>query len=193
MTEIPYSVIVEDDHSASKVGLENPFDPIFQEIRAANKARLSHAALALTLTIPDICCALISPKGKSSGPAYADWFDTNLKGYHRYLPGNDVYQLRCGFLHEARSDRPNLKAQRVVFDTKHGNHLSGVGGVTADGVQYPGAMAVNVGRFSEDMITAAQKWFEANSTNEAVLKNAPMVVRYRHNIIPGVDGIGGIC
>lgn len=178
---------------SSAGSLANPFATIFAEIRKANEAGLAHAALALTLTIPDICCALISPKGKGGGPAYAAWFDEHLPFYRDKLPGKDLHQLRCGLLHEARSDRRHMVHDRVVFETTGRTHRASVKGGTINGVLQPSVYVINVGLFSYEMISAAEKWFEAHAGNANVIANAPKVVRYRANVIPFVWGIGGIC
>lgn len=174
--------------------LENPFAAIFEEIRKANQAGLSHAALALTLTIPDICAALISPKGKSNGDSYAAWFDDHLVGYKGRLSGKDLYSIRSGILHEARSDRPHMQWERVVFGTGKGSHGGSIKGVKCNGVLLPDTFVINVARFSEEMITAAETWFLARRENVHVARNSAFVVRYRENIMaPAFGGINGIC
>jgi hypothetical protein len=174
--------------------LANPFAAIFEEIREANKAGLSHAALALTLTIPDICAALISPKGKSNGDSYATWFDDHLGVYKGRLSGKDLYSIRSGILHEARSDRPHMQWERIVFDTKQGNHRGSIAGIAYNGVRMPDTFVVNVSRFSEEMIAAAEAWFLAHRENAHVVRNAAFVVRHRENVMaPAIGGISGIC
>lgn len=185
--------LIYHSKKSSSGSLENPFAAIFEEIRKANEAGLSHAALALTLTIPDVCAALISPKGKSSGPAYAAWFDAQMPSYLGHLSGKDLYSIRSGFLHEARSDRPHMQWERVIFNTA-GMHRMTLEGNRFNGVRLPDTYVINVALFGAEVIEAAERWFEENRDDPAVIANSPFVVRHREEVmLPAIGGISGIC
>lgn len=90
-----------------------------------NKSYLS--ALALSLTLPDICGKIAYPhfkyKGKRNvGKQYAAWFDDWVSQYYAdntgwthdfakaknpYFTGEMCYSLRCSFLHDGNSDIKN--------------------------------------------------------------------------------------
>jgi hypothetical protein len=74
-------------------------DEMIRQIRAACPAGLYYLALFGALTLPDICAALASDDGKTTGPKYKTWL-------RAYVPeqANDadgVYGLRCSLLHQA--------------------------------------------------------------------------------------------
>ena len=76
------------------------------------------AALALALTLPDICGKAEYPKEKLISRRYIDWYDKYIGNYERdrskslgdsptelpFLSGELVYQLRCSFLHAGDTD-----------------------------------------------------------------------------------------
>lgn len=86
------------------------------DVEAALKAECWHAALALALTIPDICGRVYtaSEKNRKNRYRYSKWFDdfVNLKygryrfpdGEKHYFNGELCYFLRCAFLHSGNSD-----------------------------------------------------------------------------------------
>jgi hypothetical protein len=73
-----------------------------------------YAALALALTLPDICADLENPTGISKKP-YIRWWNTYRQPrYTDYLSGDDCYLFRCAFLHRGRSDITVQEARRVI-------------------------------------------------------------------------------
>ncbi|PEW16953.1 MULTISPECIES: hypothetical protein [Bacillus cereus group] len=90
-------------------------DKLIKEIMSSldNKNYLS--ALALTLTLPDICGKIAYPEIKGYGAVgkrYAQWYNEyihkfeNLDGMEDVdrFDGDAVYKLRCNFLHDGSSD-----------------------------------------------------------------------------------------
>jgi hypothetical protein len=118
-----------------------------------------HAALALTLTLPDICARIeTGQKGKKH---YFKWWTDNFGQNYRYgngsndfVKGEEVYLLRCAYLHEGSDeldpiDRQNLKAvieqfQFVVAD----RHLEKRGNT----------VLLDVKKFCEDMCSKVEEW-----------------------------------
>ncbi|EJR28507.1 MULTISPECIES: hypothetical protein [Bacillus cereus group] len=90
-------------------------DKLIKEIMSSldNKNYLS--ALALTLTLPDICGKIAYPEIKGYGAVgkrYAQWYNEyihkfenpdGMKDVDRF-DGDAVYKLRCNFLHDGSSD-----------------------------------------------------------------------------------------
>ncbi len=83
-----------------------------------------HAALLVTLTLPDIAGKIENPTYCSS-KRYAMWFDKYVgdlykskmgpqKIEHTFLSGNDCYALRCSYLHEGITDITQQKARDVL-------------------------------------------------------------------------------
>lgn len=102
-----------------------------------------YSAIAITLTIPDIC-SKITYNEKSSGKKYAEWFEkyvghfykinysvSQLKMAKKYgasnyagmvkgtkLSGNDCYALRCAYLHEGLGEITSQRAREILDEIK---------------------------------------------------------------------------
>ena len=72
-------------------------------VHDAYKARLFEPALALALTLPDICANIEYPTEKSVTKRYIDWCNSHIfassSGADDEFTGAALYQLRCHFLH----------------------------------------------------------------------------------------------
>ena len=73
-------------------------------VRKALKAGLYEPALALALTLPDICSIIEYPAEKSVTKRYIDWCDCHIFTNQSTdsdieFTGAALYQLRCHFLH----------------------------------------------------------------------------------------------
>ena len=88
-----------------------------------------YSALAVALTLPDICASLESNDGNSSGDRYARWFDENVGDRYKFhvgadrepvtfLAGGDCYALRCTVLHQGMFDISNQRARRALTGFK---------------------------------------------------------------------------
>lgn len=99
----------------SKLGLREKVT----EVKKALDAELYQAALALVLTIPDICGKIEFPQHKyNNKEKYIRWFDTyisqsyipaiddegNIDSTRRSMNGEICYKLRCSFLHAGNDD-----------------------------------------------------------------------------------------
>ena len=99
---------------------------IIREIESALKNDEFLAALALALTLPDICGKAEFPNEKSVGARYIKWFDDNVGNYEKpprsndgkntefddmpYMSGEIVYSLLCCFLHQGT---PNIEKEKI--------------------------------------------------------------------------------
>ena len=87
------------------------------EICLENECYIS--ALALALTLPDICGKAEYPN-KSVGKRYIQWYDQYVGSYQKsqspysadmpYLSGEVVYSLRNNFLH---AGNPNIEKEKI--------------------------------------------------------------------------------
>ena len=87
-----------------------------QEARNCIDNGLYEAALALALTLPDICGQVEYPALKKVGERYTKWIDNfvDSKGLYdplfdavggfEHLESQDIYKLRCAFLHSGDQD-----------------------------------------------------------------------------------------
>lgn len=93
------------------------------EIETCLESECYIAALALALTLPDICGKAEYPD-KGVGKRYIQWFDQYVSSYQKsqspydadmpYLNGEVVYSLRNGFLH---AGNPNIEKEDIKDET----------------------------------------------------------------------------
>lgn len=108
-----------------------------EEVKSCLSSEMWQAALALALTIPDICgqiefanLKMRNRKGEevdaSQGRKYSEWFHkhvehwfTDVRGYdddglalNPYFTGDMCYQLRCAFLHSGE-DATNKVSDKI--------------------------------------------------------------------------------
>ncbi len=90
------------------------------DIKQSLQNKCYFAALALALTLPDICGVAEFPN-KSVVERYVEWYDTylesymsqgkdNLGGDNPWLSGEVIYNLRNTFLHQGS---PNINADKI--------------------------------------------------------------------------------
>jgi len=144
-------------------------------IKAALDNRNWYAALALALTMPDICGKLDHPDMASSR-RYPAWFDQWLSAkYTAYvgparervvlLSGNDCYALRCSYLHQGADEISGQRCRDVLssfhFCEPERNNIVHNNQVTmGDGSI---ALQLQVDIFCADMIDAVHRWLDVQS------------------------------
>ena len=107
-------------------------------IRDAYKAGFYEPALALALTIPDICANVEQPTEESVTKRYIDWCNTHIftgqaTDIDVKFTGAALYQLRCHFLHNGDSEifkndgRPWTQVDIREFDLMEPKDGSGTG------------------------------------------------------------------
>jgi hypothetical protein len=126
----------------SKSQIVNPF---VSAVRDALARENWYAALALALTLPDICVDLEKPK-RGVGARYTQWWNTYLsRKYNGALSGDDCYKLRCTFLHQG------LGNIRFVFPDPSGRlrpHCNRINGV----------LQLQVDLFCEHICEGIERW-----------------------------------
>ena len=148
-------------------------ETILQEIDRALDAGLYYVAVAMVLTLPDICAALESHNGQSSGPKYKAWYNANLATKYPNITDDDCWSLRCGVLHQGRCGHPGMQYDRILFtipnlqnNVFHNNILNE-------------ALNLDAIRFCRDVVTCARQWFDANLNSCNVQANLPNLVQLR--------------
>lgn len=96
-----------------------------QEIEKALKKKMYQSALALALTLPDICGGIMCPNA-DTGFRYKAWFNKYVTPMYlpkclpkvcdstkRIINGEIIYKLRCAYLHsgEDRVSNGEIKKQ----------------------------------------------------------------------------------
>lgn len=83
------------------------------------------AAIALALTLPDICASIDEPDSKVSRAPYERWCSKWLvpsftgtvgpeRSVHVFLGASDLYALRCAVLHDGSRDINRQRAQAAL-------------------------------------------------------------------------------
>jgi hypothetical protein len=162
---------------------------ILSEIERALDAGFYYLAVMVALTLPDICGALESPDGRAHRSRYKDWFRQNLSSLGWFLTEDDCYSLRCGVLHQGRSEvvGKGASATRVLFklpDPYHGS-VHNCGG--EDVLQY------EADTFCDEIIEAVRSWYHRTKANPDFVKNVQNLVRLRPNgFAPFISGVAVI-
>jgi hypothetical protein len=130
-----------------------------------------YGALAMALTLPDICASSESADGKTNGKRYAWWFDRFLLSTYTaavggqpytFLTGDDCYALRCAFLHQGDFDVTDQRVRTVV---SHFEFVPPVSGhvIHRNMRQGPGytVLQLQVDVFAIDIVDGVDSWLHA--------------------------------
>ena len=91
-------------------------------VRTSVKAGENYSALALALALPDICGKIADPVSGSQ-KRYREWFNAWMAqkyvlpvagAPHTFLTGDDLYALRCAYLHEGDFDTSQQRASNIL-------------------------------------------------------------------------------
>ena len=159
---------------------------IIDEIEKSIKNEYFIAALALALTIPDICGKAEFPNEKSINSRYIRWYNEYIGQYEKsiyseyaempYVSGEVVYNLRNALLHQGTPnvDKSKIREERCKVDhfvlTISASHDGGSSGVNAYGLNPDGNepelvvryMTVNIVNLCDKLTRVARKYYEEN-------------------------------
>ena len=155
-----------------------PLDLMFFEIEQALNAGLFYLAVGMSLAVPDICAALESANGDTTGQQYKAWFNANLAARYPFLTAVDCWSLRCGVLHQGRMGHPKSQYARVIFTMDAPR-----GGVFHNNVVND-ALNLDARTFCSDVIAAARQWYANNSQTPSVVNNVERLVKLRPEGLP---------
>lgn len=167
-----------------------PLDDVLSEIERALEQRLWLLALFGSLTLPDVCSALESDNGETTGERYRAWFDTNVAV--RYpsnwdpepmFTGADCWRYRCAMLHQGTSQPSHSRYSRVVFLDPD------VGGFMHCNVMND-ILNLDLRTFCLDVTASARNWQASASRADDFRRNAERMFR-RHplGIPPAIVGV----
>lgn len=167
--------------------------PFIDSIEKSLETENWYAAIAVALTLPDICARLEDPaKRGGRGKFYIEWFDRYLKNEYEmtlhgaatvFLSGQQCYALRCAYLHAGIDDISNGQVQ----DTLSKIHFSTMG--SHKGKLNETQLLLDVKTFCRDIAAAAKQWLAENADNEGVQQRMTETVTIRDigfQPIPGV-------
>lgn len=148
-------------------------ETILSEIEGALAARLYYLAIAMALTVPDICAALESPNGQTSGTKYKAWYNTNLANQYPNITDADCWSLRCGVLHQGRCGHPNMQYGQILFTVSNAQNNVFHNNILND------ALNLDTVIFCRDVVSSARRWFIQRTNDSAVQANLPNLVQFR--------------
>lgn len=165
---------------------------IILEIESAIRMGLYNIALQSTLTIPDICAALSSENGETTGKRYKEWFNENVPALcDGYLDGDVVYNLRCSLLHQGKFIHPKQGYDRIIFQPPNKNGIiihKMIANMNSENI-----LTLNLVKFCEEILFAAKIWVFRNKESENYIKNSINLIKTRNdgyiNVVKGLPMI----
>jgi hypothetical protein len=172
----------------SSVGSAN-VDDLVQQMRLALAAGAYMPSLMVALTIPDICGAVSSDNGRSSGAKYKSWLtewvrlvehpaiDTSLGPDEAEL----IYGFRCSLLHQG-SAHPHGGGPPIAFiePAPGASQLHNLSTVVGDSTIF----WLSVPAFVEAIAAGVDRWWAAVGTTATVSRNMERYARRRPEGLP---------
>ena len=136
-----------------------------KDIKNALKSESYMSALALTLTLPDICGKVVYPE-LNSGERYKKWYDEYITKYNEnncILNAEKCYKLRCAYLHEGSiKDIPEIDE----FEFRVSRSSGETGGVSSfselwiDTEKKRKEIRLDIKQFCFEIYQAAENFYE---------------------------------
>jgi len=146
---------------------------ITDEIEHALAAGLYYPAIVIALSLPDICSALESADGETSGAKYKAWYDAWMAASYPTITSVDLYSLRCGVVHQGRLGHALMHYERVLFTVPNQQRNVFHNNVIGD------ALNLDATIFCRDMIRAVLNWYATKKNDPNVQANLPRLVQFR--------------
>jgi len=161
----------------------HPLEMVLRDIERALDAGLWYLALAVSLSIPDICSLLELEEGWSNGNIFAAWFDKHVGKAYTNFTGEDCYKVRGGVLHKGQFGHKKLRYDRIFFSISPSIVLRETMGTNIGGL--PGTvLSLDLILFCRTMVKAARAWAKATESDPIVVANLPSLVRLRPDGLP---------
>ena len=134
-------------------------------IQASVASHNWYSALALSLSVPDICGRLEEPSAKSQA-RFEKWYDKYLlsryqgnvgpeRSLHTFLSASDCYALRCAFLHQGEFGVEDQRARRALT---HFQFTAPRNGWFVHKNQHGAVLQLQVDRFCLDVCEGTEQW-----------------------------------
>lgn len=156
-------------------------EDFIEEIRAAIKGQAWLLALAGVLALPDMCAALESNDGCTTGAKYRSWVSRWLGNKYTSLDPADLYQMRCSFLHQGHARSRTY--ERIIFTGVDRN-------VVMNNNTINEALNLDLPTFCKDIIDGVLKWQETMADNENYEKNIGNLIQWHPTgLAPYIVGV----
>ncbi len=159
-------------------------DTIIKEIRRALDAGLYYIAVVGALSLPDVCAAMESSDGTSSGAQYRSWYNNWLAPKYPRITADDIWSLRCGVLHQGRFGHPRMQYDRVLFTIPDGRGTVLHNNIMSD------ALNLDARWFCSDVLESVSRWSEAKRSDPIVQGNMGRLLKlHPHGLPPYITGV----
>jgi hypothetical protein len=165
-----------------------PLSTIVDDVQRCFDSKLYYPALAVALTLPEICVALTLDNTEFiKEKHYVGFIDKYTTERELGLPGISCYRLRGGVIHRANAaGHPFLGRSHVIFTVPESKTTLHAFSIQADD-KFSAMFDLRL--FLAAMITAVQRWHAEHGTDPKVLENLPNLLSWRPNgILPFVQG-----
>jgi hypothetical protein len=157
---------------------------ILLEIEAALNAGFYYLAIAIALSLPDVCSALESPDGTTSGTQYKAWYDVWLAPTYPMITAVDLYSLRCGIVHQGRFGHNKMQYSRILFTVPNPQGNVFHRNIINDALNLDACM------FCRDILRSVSSWYAAKRNEPTVQANLPRLLRfYPQGLAPYMVGM----
>jgi len=135
-------------------------------------------AIAMALTLPDICSSIEAQNNKTNGDKYCDWFNRYLSQKYTIpadewseekvlFSAKECYAARCSFLHQGT----NLTSHQRILQgiERAAPSVSFMKGTLISKVsRNDHKVTLDVDNFCQNMIGAVERWIEDNKSNTTI-------------------------
>ena len=165
---------------------QSPLHFLVREVAEVHNARFFYAAIALALTLPDVCSKLMYEPSdeaywKGGQRRYEAWCASYLTTRLTLFTPGDLWALRGGVIHQGQTfGHPKASFARVVFilPDGRGNQISIETGQDADKKL---VSSIDTRTFCQAFIDAVEDFIAKTKDDPIVQKNVAGVVRFRPN------------
>ncbi|WP_157042441.1 hypothetical protein [Novosphingobium aromaticivorans] len=132
---------------------------MIDDLRACASAGIWHAALALALSVPDICGGYDAPNAGSRA-RFVNWWNRHMAQKlvptgARPLDARDIYALRCAMLHEGKG---NIERQRARVAVAEFAFIRPPDGLVMHYNTFNNQLVLQVDLFCEQICRGAEEW-----------------------------------
>lgn len=144
-------------------------DDLINDIETAARQGLWIVALTSALALPDMCAAVGSENGRTTGAKYKNWVEKYLQPKYPRLNPEELYQMRNSLLHQGTSGTDAYS--RLLF-VHPAARLHVHNALIGD------ALVLDLPTFCSDVISSVRTWQDEVSQTAAYQANIQSVIRW---------------
>lgn len=147
-----------------------------------------YSALAVALTLPDMCGRLQSPSAQVK-QRYKDWWSTYIApeyiaenrfmGRLEFLTAGDAYALRCSFLHEGGDNIEDQKAKEVINQFRFVAPIEG-SMVHCNRHHQTQTLQLQVDVYCQQMCAGVREWLQKHKDDEGIRSRMKVLLEIHH-------------